>query len=709
MKKNIIIMGISLLVGLTACDNGLRDMVERAEPTPMPTHTPLTVIAIDNTAAGTTRTNGSDVQNQNGLNSDYQSASGDASRRVGLFVLKSGSNTTTASESVYERMNVACNKATVFADTWNKLDYTTNQLYYPDADAQPIDIYAYAPYKEDAQVADISRNEDVIPFTLESDQTTTTNYVASDILWGCVGSGSNVTNSVTNSDGAYNKLGKTTLNNNHEVSAQQYMYIRNTSSVGSGRVGGTAYYKESESAAHAVVPLLHRGAKVIVRCTTRGMDFARLKNATVQLRLPHLKGKLKISDGSFTVDDTEEEGAKAYTLTSHLGITAPGSTTTEEGKVTDGVTNYYECSAVVVPQTYTVNTDTYNMIEVDLYGKTTAHNDGTVTDNPMTATYGFHPAHDIEFKSGKKYLFTVTIAAEEMTVAVQVQDWSDGFTAEQKALEGTGKGSAALGLPKVGDLYFSDGTWGTKAWGDANGKTPIGIVFSTETSEKDKALGYHHGYVMALGQTDTKVLWAVSGEQTKWHTDLQISTSNKEKQWHQVHGDLDGLTHCRTAGCARGKTENQDKLPAMKAAMDYTPSAPDASSGWYLPSVGQMYQWLAAFQNVVTDEEMSIWTYLSDYQSFYIANQAQEIATAINSYLTGKGLDFTPFKVATDPVPYACYWSSTERAVRLYNNVERWEVFGWYMNGTGNNNLHIAGDHCKTEDALAYVRPVLAF
>ncbi len=722
----------ALLLALTACSSASDDAAAPATPVARTQGSmPLTVMAASpaagtaETVVATTRTNGYDVQNYNYLHADY---TGDApTRRVGLFVLRSGQNSTTTSESNYERMNVACNNTTTLSTQWNKLNYTAddNQLYYPDADTQPIDLYAYAPYNADAAVSDISTDQ--IAFTLSQDQTATTDYVGSDVLWGCAGTGSNITAAVAN-DGAYGLLQKG-IAGRYEVSAHEYHRIVSDTDIPEGKVNNSTYYKESATAAHAVVPLLHRGAKVIVRCNTHGMDLDRLKNATVQLRLPHVQGQLTLSNGTFTADDTEDTRVKNITLTSRLGIAAPAASPALEGALqsdkttaatTDDDAKYYTCAAVVVPQTYSADA-AYNLIEIDLYGKTTAHDDGaTVTDNPMIATYGFNPTEAIQFVSGKRYVFDVTVRASTMTVALTVEDWADGSLGD---ITGTGLGStldgtvthytfnAAMDIkkdPVVGDLYFSDGTWGTLADNTSGAEKTaddiIGIVFSTETSGIDKSLGYRRGYVMALKDVSVGN-WCTntSSLQTTAITGAQYASTVKETQWNSITTDMDGLTRCKTARkyCTDNSID-ESNLTAIMACVNYTPAAPAKSSGWYLPTVGQLHQIRLSFATAYSTQLSTLANYTYETTgttpslNFRLASTGihTNVTNAINTYVTGKlpsgYSDYTSFE---GHILFSC----TERNGSQMYAIDRLT-----------DSIYLSGNHNKSKTDN-YVRPVLAF
>ena len=262
-------------------------------------------------------------------------------------------------------------------------------------------------------------------------------------------------------------------------------------------------------------------------------------------------------------------------------------------------------------------------------------------------------------------------------------------------------------LPVVGDLYFSDGSWGTLASNTSGAaKTAadvVGIVFSTAPSAKDHARGWTHGYVMALNNAGSAT-WATAGtpQATTQVTDVMYNVkNNRDQQWANLSGDLDGYTHCLTAGCVRGTTTNAANLPAMRACVEYTPAAPAESSGWYLPSIGQHYQITAAFAPAFAGT--GVWkNYRPDWAVAGFQAQdwsGSDAKTAINNYLLGK-LGELGEGSYTEWGLWALA-TSTEGSPTIPFYYNYWDS-SYYK-----QPLYMAGNGSKTS---AYVvRPVLAF
>ena len=261
----------------------------------------------------------------------------------------------------------------------------------------------------------------------------------------------------------------------------------------------------------------------------------------------------------------------------------------------------------------------------------------------------------------------------------------------------------------VGDLYFSDGSWGTKA--EYPNKTPIGIVFHVGTSAKDQALGYFGGYVMALGEVNLgTVAWATGTAAATSVTGRTIvATTDYAGYKTLIYTDLDGLTYCRNAYDNNGKTYSG--LNCINAAVNtYAGSvaAPACSSGWYLPAAGQQLQFTMAFAGALQGTYPTLWTGLGGTQSAWTYNlgvgSGTAIANAINAYVKDK-LTTASASLWTDMnnEDNVDYPSSTETDdSNMMNN--------HYSGEMSSCAYYHSGNHAKSSAAYPYhVRPVLAF
>ena len=303
------------------------------------------------------------------------------------------------------------------------------------------------------------------------------------------------------------------------------------------------------------------------------------------------------------------------------------------------------------------------------------------------------------FSAGGVYTLDITVSYPEVGATTAITGWTESGTGYVMPLRSA----------RVGDLYFSDGTWGTAA--EFPDKTPIGIVFCTPTSSKDQALGYYHGYVMALKRANNGsnvANWCVSSLQSTQVTDVLYGSTTQAVQWGNITTDLDGLTHCNRA--LNGRT--QSDLTAINAAKTYSVNAPTSTtllpnSGWYLPSIGQQYQWLIAFASSGTYyaniKNYGNWTWRSDYQDFYLNNSTYSdasgnTATAINNYINGR--------LSTDA--NKALYESFAKGHYLWSSTERTASHPFFLVFATNGSLYLDGSSGKSNSGLQ-VRAVLAF
>lgn len=169
--------------------------------------------------------------------------------------------------------------------------------------------------------------------------------------------------------------------------------------------------------------------------------------------------------------------------------------------------------------------------------------------------------------------------------------------------------------PKVGDFYYSDGTWSTEL---DESKTPIGIViFKGEATE-------YHDRVSFYKQKDGQAAMSkIHGYAIALKDATSIDGSNDEVWWSFFDGsyrgtcssetnDFLGYTNTKSiiasAISRGGLTADNSSFPATYyAAVKYeeTCPAPGTSSGWFLPSAYQFkYIWNIYFNEQGT---MSAW------------------------------------------------------------------------------------------------------
>lgn len=177
--------------------------------------------------------------------------------------------------------------------------------------------------------------------------------------------------------------------------------------------------------------------------------------------------------------------------------------------------------------------------------------------------------------------------------------------------------------PKIGDYYYSDGTWSdgglisidadgrNAVWAATKpapeeGKTVIGIVFCTDPSrmsETEKAAGYTHGYVIGCKNiTDPKKKNYAQYPESVWfasqyaYTNDLVQVNKVSKIASTCYNNIEGYTETKTIISKNDPAYYYDDIPMFWYGTEaYPVKAPKTSSGWYIPSIGQMWDCVANF------------------------------------------------------------------------------------------------------------------
>ena len=424
----------------------------------------------------------------------------------------------------------------------------------------------------------------------------------------------------------------------------------------------------------------------------------------VNLRFQHRMAKIEVT---LTAGEgiTEEE-LKDATVTifgdpithSTAGLVSPGDQSDGEIKpYYDAATKKYE--ALVPPQ--------------DMTGKPLVRI--SIGSNAFTYTPDTEAAGKFDFFGGKRYAYAITVKANGIDVkAVTGATWSDGgeenITSKQVQLFKADE-------LKIGDYFYSDGTWSDgglrKRYDDGNmviadpkpapvltnpktgaSRAVVGIVFQTDKSrigakEKEKLGGEDkvHGLVMCVKNAATN---------QKWSTAWNISEFPKIcATIADSYNDISGYGNCEHIRSSHGSFDN---YPAFKDTDGYntTCPVPTTTTGWYLPSVGQLWD---IFQN------LGCVTALADKdQQTSSLNQnswssQSKISAAINRWMTyiadeNKNVFGNQNFILS---------SSEFNAFR----VKAWSWWSSYNGENGEDNI-ICSSVAKENDDC-HVRPVLAF
>lgn len=406
-------------------------------------------------------------------------------------------------------------------------------------------------------------------------------------------------------------------------------------------------------------------------------DVARSGNpTTVSLKFYHLLSKLelkivksaeitdnitKVTLDGVSVGGTFTPGSDLSTQEVRAGMIAAGeqsATMTLGGAFWDEGTKTTN-DAIVVPQSIGGKTMTFTL----------ASGGELVYTIPS----------DKKFESGKKYVYTVTLKGTGLSVESTIEPW-DGS-------EGEIEGDATLPVPaKVGDFFYSDGTFSTAL---DPAKTVIGIVFQTDKkrigeAEKealaDKGIDEPHGLVMSVKNAGTSLMWSSENK------DFDELTNCETKE--QCNDDISGLYNYNTVIAYAESEGKLSAYPAFEAVKNYGIEAPANTTGWYLPAVGQWYDFFANLGGLPD------WSGASESGSDYYWTGQSELVSKVNAYFSplGDG-NYDAFMPNNS---YQYFWSSSEYSG---DSARYWDVYS-------GGNVGCRWD--RKYDRYA-VRPVLAF
>ncbi|MEG2340020.1 MAG: hypothetical protein RSB69_04620 [Odoribacter sp.] len=257
-------------------------------------------------------------------------------------------------------------------------------------------------------------------------------------------------------------------------------------------------------------------------------------------------------------------------------------------------------------------------------------------------------------------------------------------------------------VPKIGDYYYSDGTWsdgGDVAPDLKNGaRRVIGIVFQTDpgrigAAEKAalaaKGVTTPHGLVMALTNAAEGCCW---GDYRKNEPDPFSDVAEVKL----MYGDLDGYNKTKYMVDKITKGDyDAATYAAFNAVSKYGTgesaqfAAPASSTGWFLPGMGQWWDILVNLGGVSALNDSKNQNSAEDY--LILENTSQSAVDHLNARLKGVA-GATPFSIDT------YFWSSSEynyrNACLVFFDNSGYLYLGWSRKGSG-------GDH--------RVRSVLAF
>lgn len=293
---------------------------------------------------------------------------------------------------------------------------------------------------------------------------------------------------------------------------------------------------------------------------------------TIQLNFKHKLAKLNL-DFNQESSQIDLKGATVSILnvlpevsvnvgTGEIGQAAGTATTITAAEFADEASTF-EASAVFAPQTIS---STAQFVQV-------------VTADEKTFTAPLNQT--VEFKSGKKYTYTVQFVESgdgeggsttemELVAGSVVEDWEDGM----------------LDQYTIGDYVTKDGQIikNADAKNAANKADIVAVIFSKEVSETDAAAGYD-AYAMGLTVMGSKA-WKLG----------DVLIGEEINDFAKAFADLDGLSKTRAILASTQYTglEEDAKGNCFVNYSTYKNNNPLPTDGrtseWFTPSFGQMVQ-----------------------------------------------------------------------------------------------------------------------
>lgn len=272
-----------------------------------------------------------------------------------------------------------------------------------------------------------------------------------------------------------------------------------------------------------------------------------------------------------------------------------------------------------------------------------------------------------------------------------------------------------LGIPKIGDYFYSDGTWSdgglisidkdglnaqwaTEKPAPIEGKTVIGIVFQTDSNRiagSEKTNGYTNGYVMA-----TKLAHG-SDKQTTWYTTDysfdHVAGCNLSNTFYET---LSGYEDTQKV-IAAYPGDSIAQCPAFDwiAVTGFGVEAPESTSGWFMPSSGQLWDIVANFggQEVAgimkgwQSQSLNVaWGYAEQPVSYNVIDKVNEVMAKVPADQKEE------FFVTESYYKTSSIWCSTLNSGGEMANMIR----------LGETSIELS---CEYTDFDALARPILAF
>lgn len=266
-----------------------------------------------------------------------------------------------------------------------------------------------------------------------------------------------------------------------------------------------------------------------------------------------------------------------------------------------------------------------------------------------------------------------TVAEVENGVVTALTEGEAVVTANYGESNATCTVTVTLDDPKVGDYFYSDGTWSdgglismdadgqNAVWADEkpapiSGKTVIGIVFQTQPerlAQSDIEKGYQ-GYVVA-----TRTAHGADKPTTWWSTDWDFTCLKAAKLASTWYTNVNGYEETMTV-----KETYVDNLAEMMPAFDlvlnhFPVEAPASTSGWFLPSTGQMWDMIANLCGSEAATIMKEWQTMDYDATWYCSEKVSYNAIAYFNSMMALVPAADKEEMVIDNDNYCSMWTST--------------------------------------------------
>lgn len=253
---------------------------------------------------------------------------------------------------------------------------------------------------------------------------------------------------------------------------------------------------------------------------------------------------------------------------------------------------------------------------------------------------------------------------------------------------------------QVGDYYYADGSIWPKELDGVPETGCVGIIFSIETSTADQAKNWSHGYVVSLFDTDdinTKYSWSTVNEGITGLNSYEKSIES----FTLAFADYDGYS--ATQAILAAQSYSAAAYAAVNAAVTYGKEIPSSTSGWYLPSIGQValiINNLGVANGTETDKKFAPKNAMDNLAGgsgkFDEGNGAPEAMLALQETLQKVGGEFHYYPEQS----YGYRWWTSSGVQG--NNTKAWSI-------DTNSKKFLLYDAPKSDNGNMHVRPVFAF